>query len=353
MKKNIVCLPGDGIGPEILNIATEVLEFVGETFNHEFTLKNYPFGGNAIDDYGVSLPDHTLEASKCADAVLLGAVGGPKWDSGIERPENGLLKIRKELQLFANLRPVSVSPETSKLSPLKEEILKDVDFTVVRELTGGIYFAQPKRRTDEVATDTLTYERHEIERIVDFAFKLAKKRRNKVTSVDKANVLESSKLWRQVACEVHSRYPEVELEHLYVDAAAMELMRNPRRFDVVVTENLFGDILSDEASMLPGSLGLLPSGSYSTTGPALYEPIHGSAPDIAGKGIANPIGMLRSVSMMLADFGMSSESSLIESSISATLRAGFYTKDLGGNCSTDEFKNELFKELKKGVQTHV
>ncbi|HDX9577839.1 TPA: 3-isopropylmalate dehydrogenase [Bacillus pseudomycoides] len=348
MQKRIVCLAGDGVGPEIMASAKRVLELVERLYGHKFYLQDELFGGVAIDVYGQPLPPRTLMACLASDAVLLGAVGGPYWDHKKERPEQGLLMLRKGLGVFANVRPVSVEAATAHLSPLKAA--GQVDFVVVRELTGGIYFSFPKERTEEVATDTLTYHRREVERIVSYAFQLAKKRRRKVTSIDKANVLESSKLWRQVTEEVATRYPEIELEHLLVDAAAMELIRNPSRFDVIVTENLFGDILSDEASVLAGSLGMLPSASHAENGPSLYEPIHGSAPDIAGKNKVNPIAMLRSVAMMLGQsFGLRKEGKAIEEAISTVLCSGKYTEDLGGNETTTSFTKYVLQAMEEQV----
>ncbi|MFX3659574.1 MAG: 3-isopropylmalate dehydrogenase [Ectobacillus sp.] len=350
MEKRIVCLAGDGIGPEIMESAKKVLHTVERLYNHRFHLQDEWFGGAAIDECGQPFPARTLAACLASDAVLLGAVGGPRWDAAPERPEKGLLALRKALGVFANVRPVEVDGAVAHLSPLKAEMAKEVQFVVVRELTGGIYFSAPKERTKEHATDTLTYTRREIERIVEYAFKLALTRRKRVTSIDKANVLESSKLWREVACEVAERYPEVELEHLLVDAAAMELVRNPGRFDVIVTENLFGDILSDEASVLAGSLGMLPSASHAENGPSLYEPIHGSAPDIAGKNKANPIAMIRSVAMMLEQsFGLAAEAKAIEEAVASVLKAGRYTGDLGGSETTTSFTDYVVQAMEEQV----
>lgn len=345
MKKNIVCLPGDGIGPEIMDSALQILSKIEKKFGYDFTVTSHDFGGIAIDRKGSSLPQETLDACLGSDAVLLAAVGGPKWTGDGDRPEKGLLGIRKAMKLYANVRGLEVFPQLASFSPLKEENVKNVDFVVIRELIGGIYFGQPKVLTDNEATDTLSYSREEIERIITFAFETARKRKKKVTSIDKENVLSSSKLWRQIALEIAEKYPDVELDHLLVDAAAMELIRRPSRFDVIVTENMFGDILSDEASMIAGSLGLLPSASYSASGPTLYEPIHGSAPDIAGQGLANPIGMIRSMSMMLNDFGYVEASQAVEQAIHKTLDAGIRTKDLGGSASTTEFTQAIIDAL--------
>jgi 3-isopropylmalate dehydrogenase len=350
VEKRIVCLAGDGIGPEVMESAKRVLQMVERLYGHRFYLQDERFGGAAIDECGEPLPARTLAACLASDAVLLGAVGGPRWDRAAERPEKGLLALRKALGVYANVRPVEVDEAIAHLSPLKLETASKVHFVVVRELTGGIYFSFPKERTEDKATDTLTYNRREIERIIEFAFQLAKTRGKKVTSIDKANVLESSKLWRDVANETAERYPDVELEHLLVDAAAMEMIRNPGRFDVIVTENLFGDILSDEASVLAGSLGMLPSASHSEKGPSLYEPIHGSAPDIAGKNKANPIAMLRSVSMMLAQsFGLVQEAQAIEDAIAAVLKAGRFTGDLGGTETTTSFTSYVLQEMEDQV----
>ncbi|WP_028400379.1 3-isopropylmalate dehydrogenase [Ectobacillus panaciterrae] len=350
MEKRIVCLAGDGIGPEVMESAKRVLQLVGRLYGHKFHLQDERFGGAAIDECGQPLPARTLAACLASDAVLLGAVGGPRWDEAPERPEKGLLALRKSLGLYANVRPVEVDKAVAHLSPLKSEVASEVQFVVVRELTGGIYFSFPKERTAEQATDTLTYTRREIERIVEYAFQLAKTRRKKVTSIDKANVLESSKLWREIAKEVAVRYPDVELEHILVDAAAMEMIRNPGRFDVIVTENLFGDILSDEASVLAGSLGMLPSASHSENGLSLYEPIHGSAPDIAGKNKANPIAMIRSVAMMLEQsFELRKEAKAIEEAIAAVLKVGRFTGDLGGKETTSSFTDYVLRAMEEQV----
>src|SRR5699024_7179401 len=283
MSYKIIALPGDGIGPEIMSGSLEILSQLSQQFNFSYELESHDFGGIAIDNHGTPLPDNTLSACQQADAVLLGAVGGPKWTDPANRPEQGLLGIRKALGLFANIRPTTVTSETSHLSPLKESKVAGTDFVIVRELTGGIYFGEPKHWDNNQAVDSLTYTKAEIERIARVGFALAQKRNKKLTSVDKENVLSSSKLWRQVVNKVAADYPDVEVNHLLVDACAMHLIVNPSQFDVIVTENLFGDILSDEASVIPGSLGLSPSASFSEQGTRLYEPIHGSAPDIAGQ----------------------------------------------------------------------
>ena len=305
MHAKIVILPGDGIGPEVTRQAVRVLQLVGDKFGHEFACEEHLIGGGAIDATGSALPAETLEACGLADAVLLGAVGGPKWDDprAPTRPEDGLLAIRKGLSLFANLRPVRPHPALSFASPLREEKLRGVDFIVVRELTGGLYFGKPKERravnNHVSAVDTLEYHDFEIRRIVNLALELAAKRKGHVTSVDKANVLATSRLWREIANECAQSYPNVTLEHMLVDTAAMRLVTSPAQFDVVVTENTFGDILTDEAAVLAGSMGLLPSASLGDGRCGLYEPIHGSAPDIAGRGIANPLGAILSAALLL------------------------------------------------------
>ncbi|API93313.1 MULTISPECIES: 3-isopropylmalate dehydrogenase [unclassified Virgibacillus] len=333
MNKQIVVLPGDGIGKEIMKSAVRVLQAIAENFNHQFTFSEQLIGGAAIDQDQSPLPQATIQACKKADAVLLGAVGGEKWDllPGDQRPEKGLLGIRKELGLFANLRPIKAFSPLLHASPLKEELVNGSDILIIRELTGGLYFGEPKKRIPEenAVVDTLYYTQEEIERIIDKAFQTAKTRRKHVTSVDKANVLESSRMWREIVEEKSKAYPDVTVNHLLVDAAAMKLITNPKQFDVIVTENMFGDILSDEASVLTGSLGMLPSASVRTDGVGLYEPVHGSAPDIAGKGIANPLGMILSASSMLRQsFGMEQEADEIENAIQTTLEQGYHTPDL-------------------------
>lgn len=298
--KKIVTLAGDGIGPEIMAAGLEVFDAVAQKINFDYEIEAKAFGGAGIDASGHPLPDDTLAAAKTADAILLAAIGSPQYDKAPVRPEQGLLAIRKELNLFANIRPVRIFDALRHLSPLKAERIAGVDFVVVRELTGGIYFGQ-HTLTENSACDINEYSASEIRRIMRKAFAIARGRNKKVTSIDKQNVLATSKLWRQIAEEVAKEYSDVTLEHQLVDSAAMVMITNPACFDVVVTENLFGDILSDESSVLPGTLGVMPSASHSESGPSLYEPIHGSAPDIAGKGIANPISMILSVAMMLRD----------------------------------------------------
>lgn len=336
MNAKIVLLPGDGIGPEVVGEARRVLDAVARFFGHTFDYAEHLLGGCAIDATGTAMPAATLQACQTAQAVLLGAVGGPKWDDpqATVRPEQGLLAIRKGLGLYANLRPVKVIPSLARLSPLKPERLAGVDFIVIRELTGGLYFGQPKGRTKtatgEQAVDTLIYTDVEIRRIVRLAFQLARGRRKFVTSIDKANVLESSRLWRQIAIEVGKEFPDVKLEHQLVDSAAMRLITHAAQFDVIVTENMFGDILTDEAAVLAGSLGLLPSASLGEGKLGLYEPIHGSAPDIAGKGIANPTGTILSAAMLLRhSLGLEAEARAIEAAVSAAIDEGCHTGDLG------------------------
>ncbi|WP_043930845.1 3-isopropylmalate dehydrogenase [Bacillus sp. EB01] len=355
MKKHIVLLPGDGIGTEVINAAQEVLTAIAEEYNHSFSFETHDIGGAAIDRHGTPLPEETITACKSADSVLLGAVGGPKWDHNPShlRPEKGLLGIRKALGLFANLRPVKGFEQLLHTSPLKEDIVKGSDLLIVRELTGGLYFGTPSERQNDgnSVVDTLFYTREEIERIVDTAFQCARQRRKQLTSVDKANVLESSKLWREIVEEKKQQYPDVTVEHQLVDSAAMKLITNPSHFDVIVTENMFGDILSDEASVLTGSLGMLPSASLREDGFGLYEPVHGSAPDIAGKGIANPVAMVLSAAMMLRhSFGLDEEAKVIEDTVESILKAGFHTSDIriesGQKVSTEEMTILITESIK-------
>jgi len=352
MKAKIVLTPGDGIGPEVVHSAVGVLEAVAKKFNHKFIYETYLIGGCSIDATGLPLTEEALKACQHADAVLLGAVGGPKWDDPTAsiRPEQGLLALRKGLGVFANLRPVSVYPSLIDSSPLRPEKLQGVDLVVVRELTGGLYFGQPKGRYTEDgrvrAVDTLEYTDSEIERIVDLAFQLARERRHKVTSVDKANVLESSRLWRQTASKIGENYPDVQLEHMLVDTAAMRLVARPTDFDVIVTENMFGDILTDEAAVLTGSMGMLPSASISREGPGLYEPIHGSAPDIAGKGIANPYGTILSAAMLLRhSLRLPQEAEFIEAEVRQAIESKILTADLGGSMTTEQVTDNLLSRL--------
>lgn len=345
MKKTytIALIRGDGIGPEIIDEAIKVLDSVCVNENFELHYEEYLMGGVAYDFKGTPLPDETIEGCMKADAVLFGAIGGQKWDTLPRefRPETGLLKLRKSLGLFANLRPTAVFDELLDASTLKPEVLKGVDLFVVRELTGGIYFGEPRGNDGQTGYNTMVYTKPEIERIARVAFESAMKRRKEVCSVDKANVLEVSQLWRDTVIEISKEYPEVTLTHMYVDNAAMQLVRNPRQFDVILTGNIFGDILSDEASMISGSIGLLPSASIGGK-VGLYEPIHGSAPDIAGQGIANPIATILSASMMLRfALGETKAADRIESAIKKVLQDGYRTKDLANYgakevCSTTQ-----------------
>jgi 3-isopropylmalate dehydrogenase len=364
MEASIVLLPGDGIGPEVVSAARSVLEAVAAAFWHTFHMAKHPIGGYSIDLYGTPLLEESLAACHAADAVLLGAVGGPKWDdpSAATRPEQGLLGLRKGLDLFGNLRPVRPHPDLVHASPLRSERLEGVDLLVVRELTGDVYFGEPRLRRkvkhssesveEEQAIDTMSYTESEVRRVAHLAFKLALERRGKVTSVDKANVLESSRLWRQVVTQVAGEYPGVRLEHLLVDAAAMYLVTRPASFDVILTGNLFGDILTDEASVLSGSMGNLPSASLGNRLNAhgrphgLYEPIHGSAPDIAGKEIANPVGTILSAALMLRySLGLAAEAQAVEQAVYETLSEGCRTPDLGGELSTQMMTEEIIRHL--------
>ena len=341
MDFSILMLPGDGIGPEVARQGTIILERVGQEFDHKFNIDFDEIGGVAIDKLGTALPESALSKSKSSDAVFLAAVGGPKWDKpGADiRPEDGLLALRKGLNLFSNMRPVRTYPELINSSPLKREIMKDVDLLVIRELTGGLYFGKPKRRWEtksgRKAVDTMSYSEKEISRILKVGFEAAMRRSKRLTSVDKANVLATSRLWRDIAIELAPEYPDVELEHMLVDTCSMRIVDDPSHFDVIVTENTFGDILTDEASVLAGSMGMLPSASLAgipseqkrTFG--LYEPIHGSAPDIAGQNKANPIGTILSIAMMLRhSLGLSEEAKAVESAVQDTIREGYRTADI-------------------------
>lgn len=335
MKARIVLLPGDGIGPEIVEQARRVLEAVAERWGHRFELSEHLVGGASMDASGVPITDEAFDACRCSDAVLLGAVGGPKWDdpTATQRPEQGLFRLRFGLGLYANLRPVRAFPGLEDCSPLKRERADGVDLVFVRELTGGLYFGQPCFRETtpdgQRAVDTLSYTEPEIRRVVRLAFLHASQRRKVVTSVDKANALETSRLWRQVASEVAKEFPDVRLEHQLVDSCAMRLVTNPRSFDVIVTENMFGDILSDEAAVIGGSLGLLPSASIGDSRLGLYEPIHGSAPDIAGKGIANPLGTILSAALLLRhSLGLEGEAQAVERAVERAVADGLRTRDL-------------------------
>ncbi len=341
MAHHIVTLPGDGIGPEIMAPALELLRAVGE-----FEFEEHLFGGASIDAHGVALTDAVLEACRRADAVLLAAVGGPKWDSTdpqAPRPEQGLLGLRKGLQLYANLRPVKPLPALYDASPLRRERIEGTDLLVVRELTGGIYFGA-KTRTENEASDLCVYTVGEIERIARTAFAAA---RAKVTSVDKANVLETSRLWRATVSALHAReFPHVQLEHMLVDNAAMQLLAAPRHFDTLLTENMFGDILSDEAAMLTGSIGMLPSASLGSGGPGLFEPVHGSAPDIARRGVANPLAMFLSAALMVRHgLGLGEQAAAVESAVERALAAGLRTPDLGGEAGTAQATAAVLENL--------
>lgn len=336
MRFTICVLPGDGIGPEIVAQGLAVLHKIGEKFGHEFATTEALIGGAAIDAVNNPLPKETVDACKAADAVLLGAVGGPKWDN-IEksiRPERGLLGIRKELGLFANLRPARLFPELKSACLLRPDIVeKGVDVMVVRELTGGLYFGEPKgeemRNGEKTAFNTMIYAESEIRRIAKVGFETARKRKGKLCSVDKANVLDVMQLWREIVIDVAKEYPDVELSHMYVDNAAMQLVRDPSQFDVIVTENMFGDILSDEAAVITGSIGMLPSASLGAGNPGIFEPIHGSAPDIAGQDKANPLATILSAAMLLKySFGLADEAAAIEAAVSKVLNQGVRTGDI-------------------------
>jgi 3-isopropylmalate dehydrogenase len=347
MKALLAILPGDGIGPEVVREATRVLRAVGERFQHSFELREAPFGGCAIDAAGVPLPDETLGLCREADAVLLGAVGGPRWGPQAKaRPEEGLLALRKALGVYANLRPVKAHRQLAHASSLKHDAVLGVDLLVVRELTGGIYFGE-RRREPRFAADVCSYSAEEIERVVRMACRLASGRRKRVVSVDKANVLETSRLWREVATKVaRDEFADVELTHMLVDSCAMELVRVPSRFDVVVTENLFGDILSDEAAMIPGSIGMLPSASLGDGRRGVYEPIHGSAPDIAGQGVANPYGTILSVALLLRhSLDLPREAAAVEAAVDAALSRGVLTPDLGGAAGTVQAGSAVLSHL--------
>jgi 3-isopropylmalate dehydrogenase len=343
---DILLLPGDGIGPEVVGAAREVVDVAAEHFGVEVRYEERKIGGVAIREEGDPVSDETLEAARTSDSVLLGAVGHPDFDDAPVRPEAGLLKLRKHLGAFANLRPVVALPVLLSASTLKKEVVEGVDILIVRELTGGAYFGD-KEEGEERASDLSVYTREEIERVSRVAFDAAKRRKRRVTSVDKANVMATSRLWRKVVVEVAEEYPEVELDHVLVDAAAMFLIRDPKRFDVMLTENLFGDILSDEAAMLPGSMGMLPSASLGEPGsPGIFEPVHGSAPDIAGEGKANPYATILSAAMMFRhSLGRPDVAEAIEQGVSVALEAHYLTADLGGSKSTEE----VTKAVKKWV----
>ncbi|HJP17110.1 MAG TPA: 3-isopropylmalate dehydrogenase [Nitrospinota bacterium] len=357
-KHQIVILPGDGIGPEVVDEGLKILSAVAKKFGFSFDLKEGTIGGAAIDKFGEPLPQSSLELAIKADAVVLGAVGGPKWE-GLDyeiRPERALLGLRDKLELYANLRPAKVFSTLVDASSLKKEIIENTNIMIVRELVGGIYFGKPKgveklEDGNEKGINTLVYTTPEIKRIAKIAFEVASKRKKKVLSVDKANVLESTELWRKVVTEVHADYQDIELSHMYVDNCAMQLIKDPKQFDVIVTTNMFGDILSDEAAMLTGSIGMLPSASLGGNN-GMYEPIHGSAPDIAGQDIANPIATIMSIAMMFKySFGLDEASELIESAVEKILQNGFRTKDIMDNCGklvgTKEMGDLILKEIEE------
>ena len=353
MKATIAVLPGDGIGPEVVGKATELLTAIAQKYGHDFTYVEGMIGGIAIDETGDPLPSETIHICEEADAILLGAVGGPKWSdpTATVQPERGLLGLRQHFGLFANLRPVKTYPALVEHAPLRAELLADVDILFVRELVSGIYFGQRQEQGDgDSSYDTMSYSRAEVEQVANVAFRAAQGRRKKLCSVDKANVLASMRLWRRTVVEVHEEYDDVELEHLLVDAATMHLLTRPSSFDVIVAGNMFGDILSDEASVLAGSLGMLPSASLRADNFGLYEPVHGSAPDIAGQGIANPIGMFLSAAMLLRySLQLETEAVAIEEAIDAALAAGLRTADIAGAgetpVSTEKFAAAVISKL--------
>jgi 3-isopropylmalate dehydrogenase len=344
---NIVSLPGDGIGPEVCREALRVLQVACAHAGRSLEVAEFPIGGVALDAGDHALPEKTRIAAQAADAVLLGAVGLPKYDGkpGDRRPEKGLLDLRKALGVYANLRPVRAIPAVSGLSPIKTELLAGVDLIVVRELLSDVYFGEPRGIDADRAFNTMSYTRHEVRRVAKIAFELARRRKKHVYSIDKANVLETSQLWRATVIELQrEQYPDVKLEHQFVDSAAMDLVRTPKKFDVIVTGNLFGDILTDEAAVLAGSIGLLPSASLGD-GPGLFEPIHGSAPDIAGQNIANPLGAIGSVASLLDTVGLSEQARAVERAIDKVLEAGHRTRDLGGRVTTEQMGSYVCKAL--------
>ena len=351
MESSILLLPGDGIGPEVIDAAVQVLDDVARRAGHIFHYTRRLIGGCSIDRYGVALHDEVLAEAQAAEAVLLGAVGGPKWDDPLAtvRPEQGILGLRRGLAVYINIRPVKPYPALADVSPLKADRLAGVDMVVLRELTGGLYFGEKRREVingREQALDTLIYNEDEVRRIVDFAFRLARQRRGRVTSVDKANILETSRLWRRVATQVGANYPDIALEHVLVDTAAMRLVARPASFDVVVTENMFGDILTDEAAVLAGSMGMLPSASLGDSVRGLYEPVHGTAPDIAGRGIANPVGAILSAALLLRhSLGLEAEAAMVEKAVETAIAAGCRPPDLGGRLTTAEMTAAVLAAL--------
>ncbi|MEN2984517.1 MAG: 3-isopropylmalate dehydrogenase [Dictyoglomaceae bacterium] len=362
MSYKIAVLPGDGIGPEVVQQGIKVLKAIERVFGHKFEMEFALAGGVAIDKKGTPLPEETFNLCKESNAILLGAVGGPKWDNlpSHLRPEQALLGLRGGLKLFANIRPIKAYDSLIFSSPLKPDIVKDVDFVIIRELTGGLYFGKPKERYEKdgefFAVDTMIYSEKEVERIARVAFSIAQKRRKKVTSVDKANILETSRLWREVVEKISKEYSEIILEHMYVDNCSMQIIRNPRQFDVILTENTFGDILSDEAAVITGSIGMLPSASLGEGEIGLYEPIHGSAPDIAGKNIANPLGTILSCAFLLRySLNLEKEAKLIEEAVEKVLSLGYFTQDLYNNnpnakklVSTEEMGDLIVKYIERG-----
>ncbi len=362
MSYKIAVLPGDGIGPEVVNQGIKVLKSIERVFGDKFEIEYALVGGIAIDEKGNPLPDETFRLCKESDAILLGAVGGPKWDNlpSQLRPEQALLGLRGGLSLYANIRPIKTYNSLIFSSPLKPEIIKDVDFIIIRELTGGLYFGKPKERYKKngeyFAVDSMIYSEKEIERIARVAFSIAQKRRKKVTSVDKANILETSRLWREVVEKISKEYPDILLEHMYVDNCSMQIVRNPRQFDVILTENTFGDILSDEAAVITGSIGMLPSASLGEGTKGLYEPIHGSAPDIAGKNVANPLGTILSCAFLLRySLNLEEKAKLIEEAVEKVLDLGYFTQDLYVNnpnakrlVSTEEMGDLIVKYIERG-----
>ncbi len=356
MNAHIAVLAGDGVGPEVTRVSVRVLEAIARQFRHTFRISEYPFGGASIDLHGVPLTEETYAGCAGADAVLLGAVGGPKWSEGTpgKRPEEGLLALRKRLGLFANLRPIKPYAVLAGRSPVTASVSGGVDLLVVRELTGGLYFGKPQYTREENgelrAVDTLAYTESEIRRVSDLAFRFARRRRKKLTLVDKANVLETSRLWRNVAGAVAENYADVSLEYMFVDTAAMRLITAPQHFDVLLTENMFGDILTDEASALTGSLGMVPSASLGGHGPGLYEPIHGSAPDISGKGIANPVGSVLSAGLLLRhSLGLEREAAAVESAVEKAMEERCWTPDLGGSATTGDVEERILSALEQGI----
>jgi 3-isopropylmalate dehydrogenase len=349
----IALLPGDGVGPEVTAVARDILNVVGERFHSKFAFDTQLIGGAAIDRTGEPLTQEALVACRQSHAVFLGAVGGPKWEGGARRPEQGLLELRKALGVFANIRPVRIYDDLLDRSPLREEVVSDVDLVVFRELTGGAYFGE-KRRNGDTASDQCVYTVAEVERIARAAFAAARARRGKVTSVDKANVMETSRLWREVVTRVHAaEFTDVTLEHALVDSTAMQLIRAPRQFDVILTENMFGDILSDEASVLGGSIGMAPSASLGASGPGLFEPVHGSAPDIAGRDICNPIGAILSVALLLRyGLHLPDEANAVEAAVERTISRGIRTADLGGDVGCRAMGEEIADEILRAVSTH-